>query len=76
VPGLATAVAVASVASPLTALGSCVCEGFVSKSFFFLLLPLLSLTMHTPVFQALGLLNYTIDEDVSVKDEATVVCRD
>jgi hypothetical protein len=40
------------------------------------LLPLPSLTTRTPVFQALGLLNYTIDEDVGVEDEATVARRD
>jgi hypothetical protein len=68
VPGLATAVAVAYAASPVTALGPCVCEGFIGTSFFFLL-PLPSLTACVPVFQVLRLLNDTVNKGVGVEDE-------
>ena len=75
VPGFATAVAVAYIVSPLTALGLCVYKGFISKSFLFLL-PLPSLTLCTLIFQVFGLLNNTIDESVGVKDKVTMVSRD
>jgi len=72
---LATAVAIALVVPSAAALGPRSCEGIICKSFMFLL-PLPLLTTCTPVFQALGLLNCTIDEDVGVEDEATVARRD
>jgi hypothetical protein len=61
-------------ASPLAALGPCICEGFIGKSFLFLL-PLPSLTTCVLVFQALRLLNDTINEGFNVEDEATVAYR-
>jgi hypothetical protein len=71
VPGLATTVAVAYAVPSAAALRPRSCKGIICKSFL-LFLPLPSLTMCVPVFQALRLLNDTVNEGVGVKDEAAV----
>jgi len=74
VPGLATVVAVAFTAPSVAALRPHSFKGFISKSsLLLLLLPLL--TLCTPVFQALRLLNDAVDKGYGVKDEATVACQ-
>jgi hypothetical protein len=56
----------------MTSLRSSRCEGLISLTFLGLL-SLTWLTACTPIFQALRLLNDTVNESVSVKGVTTVV---
>jgi hypothetical protein len=72
--GLATVVAVPWAVFSTTSLRSGRCKGLISLTFLWLL-SLTLLAARTPVFQALGLLNDTVDESVSVEGVTTVASR-